>query len=47
MSLFYFAQIIPVVPKFEWNCFNYPNLIDVVEIYPNDSNFTYILLKFL
>jgi len=22
-------------------------LIDVVEIYPNDSNFTYILLKFL
>jgi len=27
MNLFYFTQIIPIVPKFEWNCFIYPNSI--------------------
>ena len=39
INLFYFTQIFPIVPKFEWNCFNYPNLIEFVELYPNDSNF--------
>jgi len=47
MNLFYFTQILPIVPKFEWSCFNYPNVIEVVEIYPNDSDFVYIWLKLL
>jgi len=41
MNLFYLTQI-PVVSKFELNCFNYSNLIEVVESYPIDSNFVYI-----
>ena len=27
MNLFYISQIFPIVPKFAWNCFNYPNSI--------------------
>jgi len=32
MKLFQFAQMIPVVPKFERSCFNYPSMIDAVGI---------------
>jgi len=37
MNLFYFTQIFPIVPKFEWNCFNCPNSIEAFGIYPNVS----------
>ena len=37
MTLFQFAQMVAIVPKFEWSCFNYPNMIKVVGICPNVS----------
>jgi len=37
--------MIPIVPMFEWSCFNYPNCIETVGIYPNVSNCIQISLK--
>jgi len=37
-------SLVPIVPKFEWNCFNYPNMIEAVGICPNLS--TVIVCKF-
>jgi len=45
MDLFYFTQIIPVVPKLEWNCFNCPNSTEAVGIYPNVSDGIQISVK--
>ena len=45
MNLFYFTQIFPKVPKFEWNCFNYPNSIEAIAIYPNVSDCIQISIK--
>jgi len=30
MTLFQFDQMFLIVPKFEWSCFNYPNMIKAV-----------------
>jgi len=38
MKLFQFAQMVSVVRKFEWSCFNYPNMIEAVMICANVSN---------
>jgi len=40
-----FTQMVPNVPKFEWSCFNHPNWIEVVGIYPNVSNSIQISMK--
>jgi len=45
MNLFYFTQIFPIVPKFEWNCFNYPHSIEAFGIYPNVSDCIQISMK--
>jgi len=37
-KLFKFSQMVPIVPKFEWSCFNYPNVIEAVGICPNACN---------
>jgi len=37
MTLVQFAQMARIVAKFEWSCFNYPNMIKVVGIFPNVS----------
>jgi len=49
MKLFQFAQILPIVPKFEWSSFNYPSMINAVETwnFPNVSNFLQIWKKWL
>jgi len=31
MALFQFDQMFLIVPKFEWSCFNYPNMIRLLE----------------
>jgi len=33
MTLFQFDQIFLIVHKFEWNCFNYTNMIKAVGIF--------------
>jgi len=33
------------LPKFELKCLNLPNLIEVVKVYTNDSNFTQMWIK--
>jgi len=38
MKHFQFAQMVPIVPKFEWSSFNYPNMIEAVGICPNVCN---------
>jgi len=38
MTLFQLAQMARIVPKFEWSCFNFPNMIKAVGICPNVSN---------
>ena len=45
MNLFNFTQIFPIVPKFEWNFFNYPNCTEAVGIYPNVSDCIQISVK--
>jgi len=47
MNLFYFTRIIPIAPMFGWNCFNYPNSIEAVGIYPNVSDCIQISMKLL
>ena len=37
MTLFQSDQMFLIVPKFELNCFNYPNMIKVVGICSNVS----------
>jgi len=37
MTLFQFDQMFLIVPKFEWSCFNYPNMIKAIGIWPNVS----------
>jgi len=44
---FYFTQIFPIVPKFYKNCFNYPNSIEAVGIYPNISDCIQMSMKLL
>jgi len=36
---------LPVVPKLEGNCFNYPKSVEAVGIYPNVSNCMEIAIK--
>ena len=45
MNLFHLTQIIPIVPKFKWKCFNYPNSIEAVGIYPLVSDCIQISMK--
>jgi len=45
MNLFQFAQMIPIVPKFERSCFNYPNMIQAVRICLNVSDCMQIQMK--
>jgi len=37
MTLFQFDQMFLIVPKFEWSCFNDPNMIKAVGICPSVS----------
>jgi len=37
MTLFQFDQMFLIVPKFEWSCFNYPNMMKATRICPNVS----------
>jgi len=37
----------PILSKFEFSCFNYPNLIEDVGIYPNVSNYTQFSMDLL
>jgi len=37
MTLIQFDQMFLIVHKFEWSCFNYPNMIRAVVIFPNVS----------
>jgi len=37
MALFQFTQMARIVPKFEWSCCNYLNMIKAVGICPNVS----------
>jgi len=45
MNLFKFAQMVPIVSKFEWSSFNYLNLNEAVGIYPNVSDCIQITMK--
>jgi len=47
MKLFQFAQMIPVVSKFERSCFNYPCMIEAVGICLNVFNCMQIQMKHL
>jgi len=37
MTLFQFDQVFLTVPKFDWSCLNYPNMIKAGGICPNVS----------
>jgi len=39
MTLFQFDQMFLIVPKFEWNCFNYPNIIKFAQLFLNVCKF--------
>ena len=47
MKLFQFAQIVPIVPKFEWSSFNYTNMVEAVGICTNVCNCMQISMKHL
>jgi len=47
MTLFQFDQMFLIVPKFEWSCFNYPNMIKAVGICPNVSKCMQIQMNWL
>ena len=47
MTLFQFDQMFLIVPKFDWSCFNSPNMMKVVGICPNVSKCIQIKMKWL
>jgi len=42
---YHFTQMVPVVPKSEWSCFNCPNFIEPIVIYPNVFNCIQVSVK--
>jgi len=47
MTVFQYDHLFLIVPKFEWSCFNDPNMIKAVGICPNVSKCMQIWIKWL